>query len=908
MFNWSKHLVSVYIRNNLISSMWFYRVVTIKNNNKYKSLGDTMKKLLISTSVASALALVGCGGETMSDLQAETLQQQPLSRVVFDPGAGNLNIPNDLLMLPGDDGFFDYTLNIPVADATDFTDPQNALNVLDGWSVSQPFVINVETPSGVSLDASTISAGVSLYEATLGLNQSDPDCAAIPIPSAGCKVGDKLTFGVDYVVSLADNDTIAFVPLKPLKPSQGYILVLTDALKDSTGRSVQGSTTWGLVNQDPATSPLGSEAQLGLQTLINSIVVSLSQVGLARENITYAASFTTQSTTVVLETIKKVMVGEFAARAAAGDPTAGMALPAMTVVDAPDAPNAMEALGLVSAEAVAGAVQFGISQLPSEAAALVPAIQAADFSAMTTCSGLLTAAAGGFGNPITQVNDFAAGVAGGVLAAAGPFCAAKHVRATISLPHFLAIPRADNPLAPVTEFMTAACDSGIVLAGFAGLPAAVQATYSAGPNDATCTAVGLRDLQDANGDPLDRDRNVTRFSPIPQAKGGNAGNMTLDVQITVPDPMVIAALGQPGMTMPDAGWPVAILYHGITRQKEDMLAITAALSFAGVATVAIDHPLHGSRGYDLDGDGTDEINATTVSATHYMNLQTLPTAKANLTQSVSDLLGLRLGLNAVIDTSTGSVAMLDASNVSVMGVSLGGIAGGNFAAVANTSMGGDLSALDGMFSVAAASLESPGAGTAQFLLESPSFGPLIKSLLLSQASPEFAALVAGTYPAGATEAQTSGLVQPFLDALSDAQLASVNATFNQFAFAAQTSLDGADPISFVNALGMNTPTHVMTVVGDGGTNLPDQVIPVSTASPLAGQDAYVEQAGLMQVSASAESTEPMSGYVLFNEGAHGSSLSPESSAAVTLEMQTQVAAFIASGGRVLPITNTTVVE
>ncbi|HAB78744.1 MAG TPA: hypothetical protein DCE62_00515, partial [Glaciecola sp.] len=41
-----------------------------------------MKKLLISTSVASALALVGCGGETMSDLQAETPQQQPLSRVV----------------------------------------------------------------------------------------------------------------------------------------------------------------------------------------------------------------------------------------------------------------------------------------------------------------------------------------------------------------------------------------------------------------------------------------------------------------------------------------------------------------------------------------------------------------------------------------------------------------------------------------------------------------------------------------------------------------------------------------------------------------------------------------------------------------------------------------------------------
>ena len=868
-----------------------------------------MKKLLISTSVAAALTLMGCGGgETISDLQESNPVQAPLSRVVFDPANGNLNIPNDLLMLPGDDGFFDYTLNIPVADPTDFADPQNALNVLDGWSVSQPFVINVDTPSGVSLDASTVSAGVSLYEATLGLNQSDPDCAAIAVPSAGCKVGDKLTFGVDYVVSLSDSDTIAFVPLKPLKPSQGYILVLTDDLKDSTGRSVQGSTTWGLVNQDPATSPLGSEAQLGLQTLINSIVVSLGQAGVERDDVIYAASFTTQSTTVVLETIKKVMVGEFAARFGAGDPTAGAALPAITVVDAPDAPNAMEALGLVSAEAVAGAVQLGIAGLPAAAAPLIPAIENADFSGMTTCAGLLTAAGGGFGHPSAQVNDFAAGVAGGVLAEAGPFCAAKHVRGSISLPHYLAIPRADNALAPVNEFMTAACDSGIVLAGFASLPAAVQATYSPGPNDATCAAVGLRDLQDAAGNTLDRDRNVTRFSPVPQAKGGNAGNMTLDVQITVPDPMVIAALEQPAVTMPDAGWPVVILYHGITRKKEDMLAITAAFSFAGIATVAIDHPLHGSRGYDLNGDGVDELNATTVSATHYMNLKTLPTAKANLTQSVSDLLGLRLGLNALVDTSTGSVAMLDKSNVSVMGVSLGGIAGGNFAAVANTSMGGDLSALDSMFSVAAASLESPGAGTAQFLLESPSFGPLIKSLLLAEASPEFAGLVAATYPDGATEAQTSGLVQPFLDALSDAQLAAVNATFNQFLFAAQTSLDGADPISYVGALGMNTPTHVMTVVGDGGLNLPDQVIPVNTSAPLAGQDAYVEQAGLMQVSTTAQSADPVSGYVLFNEGAHGSSLSPASSAAVTAEMQKQSVSFIASGGRLLPITNEAVVE
>lgn len=867
-----------------------------------------MKKLFISSSIATALALAGCGGgETISDLQAETPQVSPASRVLFDPASGNLNIPNDLLMLPGDDGFFDYTLNIPVADPSDFTDPQNALNVLDGWSTNQPFVIEVITPPGVGLDAATLSSGVHLFEATLGLDQSDPVCAAIPVPSAGCKIGDKLQFGVDYVVQLLDSDTISFIPLRPLKPAQGHMLVITEDLMDTAGNPVQGSTTWNLVRQNIATAPLASESQLSLQGLVNTYIDSLATAGLARNEISYAAAFTTQSTSNVLDTIKKVMVGEFAARAAAGDPTAGTALPAIVATDVPVAPNAMEALGLVSDEAVAGAVALGIAGLPEAAAPLVPFIQATDFSAMKTCAGLLTSAAGGFGSQVPEINEFAAGLATGILGqGAGPFCAAKRAQASISLPHYLAIPRANNPLAPVTEFMTAACDSGIVLAGFAGLPAEVQATYSPGPNDAYCQAVGLRDLRNDAGT-LDRDRNLTKFSPVPQPKGGDNGNMTLDVQITVPDPVAAGALGFT-IAEPDAGWPVAILYHGITRQKEDMLAITGTLSLAGIATIAIDHPLHGSRGYDLDGDNVDDLNATTVSATHYMNLQTLPTAKANLTQSVSDLLGLRLGLNAVVDTTASSMVNLDATNVSIMGVSLGGITGGNFAAVANTSMGGDLAALDGMFAVNAAALESPGAGTAAFLLESASFGPLIKSLLLEQSSPEFANLVASTYPDGATEDQKSALVAPFFAQLSDAQVAAINGVFSQFSFAAQTSLDAADPISYVATLGANTPTLVQTVVGNGAENLPDQVIPVSTPFPLAGQDAYVEQAGLVQASSTiAPQADAIKAYVLFNEGAHGSSLSPASSAATTAEMQMQIAAFLASKGRTLPITNTSII-
>lgn len=862
-----------------------------------------MRKLLISSSIAMALGLAGCGGgETIADIEAEIPLESPKSRILYDPGAGILNVPNDLLMLPGDDGFFDFTLNIPVADPTDFGDPQNAFNVLDGWSTSHPFVIDVVTPPGVGLDESTLAAGVRIFEATLGLDQSDPDCAQIAVPGAGCKMGDELVFGQDFVLSLADSDTITVVPLRPLKAGQGHMLVMTKALMDTEGNAVEGSTTWDLVKQDPAVLPLSSPSQLDLQNIVNSHIVALQQVGVTRDELTYVAAFTTQSTFSTMATLKQVMIAEFAARAGAGDPTAGEALPRIVATDATGPQNVMETLGLVSADTVAGAVQLGISGLPPEAAPLIPLIEATDFSALQTCDGLF-GTVGGLLEPVWgSVNDFAVGVATGILGQAGPFCAATRMEGTIALPYYSAIPSAENPLAPINEFWEAACDSGIVLAG---APDEVLGAATPGPNNDLCQAVGLADLR-FNGEKLDPARNVTKFNPIPQPKGGNLGAEILDVQVTVPNPTLAAALGFP-IQKPESGWPVVILAHGITSKKEDMLAITGTLALAGFATVAIDQPLHGSRGFDLTGDGIDELNATTVSATVYMNLASLPTARDNIRQSVSDLLGLRLGLNAFVDTSVGQLGDLDANTVSVMGVSLGAITGGNFAAIANISLGNPL--IDAMFAIEAASLESPGGGLASFLLESNAFGGLIKGLLLSQASEDFQALLVQLYgTTDVTEAELVAAVIAFEANATPEQLAAVNAVFSEFAFAAQTMLESADPINYGQLLGSNTPVHMMTVVGDGGeVNLPDQVIPVTTALPLAGQLPLANVIGLSQV-VSDTTGDPASGLVLFSEGAHASSLNPLPSAAVTTEMQLQVAAFVASAGMFIDITNEAVIS
>ncbi|MDC8830964.1 VolA/Pla-1 family phospholipase [Alteromonas gilva] len=857
-----------------------------------------MKKLILSTSVALALGLTGCGGggESIEDINNETQVQTPFSRIVFDPANGNLNIPNDLLMLPGDDGFFDYTLNIPVSDPTNFSDPQNALNVLDGWSIQQPFVINVNTPDGVSLDESTLSAGIHLYEATLGLDQSDPDCATAEIPSSGCKLGDQLTYGVDYVLSLVDDNTVSVVPIKPLSAATGHMLVMTTALKDSSGKAVQGSTTWELVRQDIDTLPLATEAQLSLQTIVNSYIDPLLDAGYSREEVTYVSAFTTQSTTDVSGTVKQLLIADLVAALQSGSSDLASALPVIRVEDANGPDNAMEALGLINDATLDGALTQAKAGLPAPVQA---AIDATDFSLLKTCDGVFGTLSGNLSTYWGALNDVAVGVSQAFAAQAGPFCAAQRYTGSISLPYYSAVPSMTNPLAPVNDFWHAACDSGIVLAG---VPQEALQNATPGPNHALCSSVGLADLR-LNGEMIDDRRNLTRYSPIPQV---TMPDNTLDVQVTIPDPAISAALGV-SISKPENGWPVVILAHGITGQKEQMMAASGTLSLHGIATIAIDLPMHGSRGFDLNGDGVDELNATTVSVTHFMNLATLPSARDNVRQGMADLLGLRLGLNAVADLTAAQAVDLDASNVSFMGVSLGAITGANFVALANSTLGNPM--LDAMFNVKAASLESPGSGIANFLMDSPRFGPVIKGLLLSESSPEFNGFVAQTYGDNPTEQDLAEAFTDFMTVIDAAAQAQIAATFSQFTFAAQTVLDSADPSAYAAILGANTPVHFMTVVGDGGEKLPDQVIPVATSLPLSGQNPMAAMIGLEQVVSTISDTSggTVSGQVRFNSGAHGSSLSPAADPAVTREMQLQLSGFIKSNGAALPVTNTAVI-
>ena len=96
-------------------------------------------------------AFVGC---------ADGIEEES-AHAVYSPSTGNIPVPNDLLY----SGTLDLTINVPVADPTDTSNPANALNALDGWSTVAPFTIPFSAP----IDPSTAVPGQTLriFEASL---------------------------------------------------------------------------------------------------------------------------------------------------------------------------------------------------------------------------------------------------------------------------------------------------------------------------------------------------------------------------------------------------------------------------------------------------------------------------------------------------------------------------------------------------------------------------------------------------------------------------------------------------------------------------------------------------------------------------------------------------------------------
>lgn len=420
-------------------------------------------------------------------------------------------------------------------------------------------------------------------------------------------------------------------------------------------------------------------------------------------------------------------------------------------------------------------------------------------------------------------------------AAVGGFGMADIYIGTMTSPYYLTAPSAQNPVAPLNEFWKAA-------------PGGYVPPFDALGLDPTST-------------------NLTLANPIPVA----TGMQNLPVLMTVPNEYS-------GQTKPEAGWPIMIFQHGITRNRTDMLAVADTMASIGYAVVAIDLPLHGvtetdgsnpfyiegtpfgpvsnERTFDLDlidnatgAPGPDGV--VDASAAHYINLSNLLVSRDNIRQGVADLFTLTETI-PLMDIDGDAAGDFNEANITYTGLSLGSITGINYLAFDPN--------------VQSAVLSAPGGGIASMLIGSPTFGPRI---------------IGGLEAAGVVQGTTE---------------------FNLFVLATQTAIDAADPINLGANASLLNNVLVHEILGD-------QVITNTVpGAPLSGTEPLIAAMGLTSYSESAFNPDGIDGAVRFTAGEHGSILSPASSPEATAEMQQQMAAFHLSGGTAVNVADDSVVQ
>jgi dienelactone hydrolase len=486
-------------------------------------------------------------------------------------------------------------------------------------------------------------------------------------------------------------------------------------------------------------------------------------------------------------------------------------------------------------------------------------------------------------------------------AVAGGFGMADIYAGITTVPYYLQVPSAANPAAPLSGFWHADPAKPNNAASFLG-----QIPCGAFAAGATVNGVTLQP-------------SASTTACFPSLDASTASTQTVPVLVTVPN-------ANSGQTEPAGGWPVVIFQHGITQDRENVLAVADGLARAGFVAVAMDLPLHGvtntadpfyrnqlfagtpaaalitgERTFDLDLEnnasgaaGPDGV--IDGSGTWFINLQSFITSRDNLREAVADLIVLGKSVKG-LDLNGDGTPDVNPNRIYYFGHSLGGIVGGTLLAVDSD--------------IRAAVLANPGGGVAKLLDASASFGPPIAAGLAAQGQAQ-----------GTDNFPSAPLYESFL----------------KFA---QTLVDSGDPINYAAAASVAHAIDMIEVIGDQvvpNTALSTCPVPLpvgvdSTATLItacagsASQDVTVEPGYLsgtdpliaaQGLSVVGPVTPPLAtpdvitgaklDYVVqFAQGEHGTVLSPAGPngatqfLAVTEEMQSEAAQFLASDGQCLAV-------
>lgn len=266
-----------------------------------------MNKIILS--IFAVMLLAGCEGKPADRLQS-SIDTTPTPSAVFDPSAKAIPFPDNLLF----QGKIDGTLNIPVADPADFSDPKVAMNTLNGFSTVAPITANFNSP----IDSATIPGNVRVFEV-----QTDATKSAIT--SVDSELLPYNGSSGDFVATVSSQTTLVISPVHPLKEETAYAVVVTSGLKNTSGVSFLPSAIYSVTKQSASlltsntllTSELSSEDLQSLEGLRAATVNNETQIegnaspAISSGDIILSWVFTTQSIGNVLAAERSSIASSF---------------------------------------------------------------------------------------------------------------------------------------------------------------------------------------------------------------------------------------------------------------------------------------------------------------------------------------------------------------------------------------------------------------------------------------------------------------------------------------------------------------------------------------------------------------------------------------------------------------------
>ena len=649
-----------------------------------------VKKTLLSLAIAATAAgLAGCntGGDYKVDTGAVTAGSpgSEVSRVspIFSAGSANLPLANDFL-------FADAAETDGTANTSDTTPPvTTALNKLDGFSTSAAIYVKFNA----DLDADTVVAGQTVL--LVKLKNSEDNAAIDPLDistivaneSANPFAADQPVAGTDYEARFITMDggstpAIQILPKTPLDPKTKYLVVLTDSLASASGVEVGPSAEYDLVTSDlelpaPSLQPVRDAVQ-AWESLAGAFLNGATSGQVTQDNIILSYAFTTTGTTDVLHAMAApaTFLTTQITSIDAAEATISASVIATAIAGGADQATAEETAEgtlLTIAHGVAAAInaQAGTTVVPIDSTTR-DELKASEAFSPNYYQGLITTIADGSGAGVDTIVDKPASREYTPITSDGSTAVAISYDAFLSVALRPGVEEAnpDADEATVDEIVAVQVDAissggsilqgGLTIPNF--LPLSVAGTADAelgswsGSNNAAL-ALGLEAAPtDVNGSV-----NVTWRFPYAEKQG----DVTVPVLAMMPDASCDPDGAGPASGKPADGWPVVIYQHGITVDRTAGLLVGNALASACIATIAIDHVMHGIA--PLSGGEANSLrlfNVEQVAASDAATNSPFAAARAGVIQAAGAESVPLLAAMAERHNNVGKAA--DQSNVSMV--------------------------------------------------------------------------------------------------------------------------------------------------------------------------------------------------------------------------------------------------